>query len=73
MTCGLKRRVLLLLFVAAVLLSGCVSKGKYNELEGKYNGLRGQYNDLQGQYYNLQGQYKPVSYTHLTLPTNREV
>ena len=60
MTCGLKRRVLLLLFVAAVLLSGCVSKGKYDELEGKYNGLRGQYNDLLGQYYNLQGQYKQL-------------
>ena len=54
MTCGLKRRVLLLLCVAAVLLSGCVSKGKYNELEVKYNGLRGQYNDLQGQYRQLQ-------------------
>ena len=60
MTCGLKRRVLLLLFVAAVLLSGCVSKGKYDELEVKYNGLRGQYNDLLGQYYNLQGQYKQL-------------
>ena len=60
MTCGLKRRVLLLLFVAAVLLSGCVSKGKYDELEVKYNGLKGQYNDLLGQYYNLQGQYKQL-------------
>ena len=60
MTCGLKRRVLLLLFVAAVLLSGCVSKDTYDELEVKYNGLRGQYNDLLGQYYNLQGQYKQL-------------
>ena len=73
MTCSLKRRVLLLLCGASVLLAGCVSQGKYNDLEGKYNNLQGQYNDLQGQYYNLQGQYKPVSYTHLTLPTNREV
>jgi chemotaxis protein MotB len=54
MTCGLQRRVLLLLFVASVLLSGCVSKGKYNDLEGKYNDLQGQYNNLQGQYQKLQ-------------------
>jgi chemotaxis protein MotB len=60
MTCGLKRRVLLLLFVAAVLLSGCVSKDTYDELEVKYNDLLGQYNDLLGQYYNLQGQYKQL-------------
>jgi chemotaxis protein MotB len=60
MTCGLKRRVLLLLFVAAVLLSGCVSTDTYDELEVKYNDLRGQYNDLRGQYYNLQGQYKQL-------------
>ena len=33
MTLGLQRRVLLLLCVASVLLSGCVSKGKYNDLE----------------------------------------
>jgi chemotaxis protein MotB len=54
MTCGLKRRVLFLLCVASVLLSGCVSKGKYDELEGKYNGLQGQYTNLQGQYNQLQ-------------------
>src|SRR4029453_6938803 len=57
---GLKRRVLLLLCVASVLLSGCVSKGKYNDLEGKYNNLQGQYTNLQGQYTNLQGQYKQL-------------
>jgi chemotaxis protein MotB len=51
---GLQRRVLLLFCVAAVLLSGCVSKGKYNELESKYNGLQGQYTTLQGQYQQLQ-------------------
>jgi chemotaxis protein MotB len=51
---GLKRRVLLLLFVASVLLSGCVSKGKYNDLQGQYNDLQGQYNALQGQYKQLQ-------------------
>ena len=60
MTLGLQRRVLLLLCVASVLLSGCVSKGKYNDLEGKYNGLQGQYNQLQGQYTDLQGQYKQL-------------
>jgi len=36
--------------VTSVLLSGCVSKGKYEELEGKYSALQGQYNQLQGQY-----------------------
>jgi chemotaxis protein MotB len=54
MTCSLKRRVLLLLCGASVLLAGCVSQGKYNDLEGKYNNLQGQYNDLQGQYKQLQ-------------------
>jgi len=54
MTLGLKRSVLLLLCVASVLLSGCVSKGKYNDLEGKYSELQGQYNNLQGQYQRLQ-------------------
>jgi chemotaxis protein MotB len=51
---GLQRRVLLLFCVAAVLLSGCVSKGKYNDLESKYNALQGQYTTLQGQYQQLQ-------------------
>src|SRR5215471_12397887 len=54
MTCSLKRSVLLLLCVASVLLSGCVSKGKYEDLEGKYSDLQGQYNNLQGQYQKLQ-------------------
>ena len=54
MTLGLKRSVLLLLCVASVLLSGCVSKGKYENLEVKYNELQGQYNNLQGQYQKLQ-------------------
>jgi chemotaxis protein MotB len=54
MTLGLKRSVLLLLCVASVLLSGCVSKGKYNDLAGKYNDLQGQYTNLQGQYKQLQ-------------------
>jgi chemotaxis protein MotB len=40
--------------VASVLLSGCVSKGKYENLEVKYNELQGQYNNLQGQYQKLQ-------------------
>jgi chemotaxis protein MotB len=57
MTCGLQRRVLLLLCGASVLLSGCVSQGKYDDLEGKYNALQGQYNALQGQHTTLQGQY----------------
>ena len=51
---GLKRRVLLLLCGAAVLFAGCVSKGKYNDLEAKYNDLQGQYTTLQGQYQQLQ-------------------
>ena len=54
MTCRLQRRVLLLLCGASVLLSGCVSQGKYDDLEGKYNTLQGQYNQLQGQYNQLQ-------------------
>jgi len=54
MTLGLQRRVLLLFCVASVLLSGCVSKGKYNNLEGQYKQLQGQYTDLQGQYRQLQ-------------------
>jgi chemotaxis protein MotB len=51
---GLQRRVLLLLCGAAVLLAGCVSKGKYTELESKYTALQGQYTTLQGQYQQLQ-------------------
>jgi chemotaxis protein MotB len=54
LTCGLKRRVRLLLCVAAVLLSSCVSQGKYDALEGKYTALQGQYNDLQSQHQKLQ-------------------
>jgi len=54
MTCGLKRSGLLLLCVASVLLSGCVSEGKYNALQGQYNALQGKYNALQGQYTQLQ-------------------
>jgi chemotaxis protein MotB len=57
MTLGLQRSVLLLLCAASALLAGCVSQGKYDELEGKYNALQGQYNQLQGQYGQLQGQY----------------
>jgi len=51
---GLTRRVWLLLGVAAVLLAGCVSQGKYDDLQGKYTQLQGQYNALQGQYQQLQ-------------------
>lgn len=51
---GLQRRVLFLLCGAAVLLAGCVSKGKYNDLEAKYTDRQGQYTTLQGQYQQLQ-------------------
>src|SRR5262245_12615698 len=54
MTLGLPRSVLLLLCAASALLAGCVSQGKYDELEGKYTALQGQYNQLQGQYNQLQ-------------------
>jgi chemotaxis protein MotB len=54
LTLGLKRRVLLLLCGASVLLSSCVSQGKYDDLEGKYHALEGQYTQLQGQYAQLQ-------------------
>src|SRR5262245_56319076 len=47
MTLGRKRSVLLLVCLASVLLSGCVSKGKYNDLQGQYNDLQGQYKQLQ--------------------------
>jgi chemotaxis protein MotB len=60
MTLGLQRSVLLLFCVASVLLSGCVSKGKYNNLEEQYTGLQGQYKQLQGQYTDLQGQYRQL-------------
>jgi chemotaxis protein MotB len=60
MTFGLKRNVLLLVCVASVLLSGCVSKGKYNDLQGQYTELQGQYNTMQGQYNTKQGQYKQL-------------
>jgi chemotaxis protein MotB len=43
-----------LLCGAAVLLAGCVSKGKYNDLEAKHTELQGQYTTLQGQYQKLQ-------------------
>src|SRR5215475_1977192 len=58
--CDWKRSVLLLCCVASVLLSGCVSKGKYNDLEGQYTSLQGQYKQLQGQYTDLQGQYRQL-------------
>src|SRR5262249_17350750 len=51
---GLQRRVLFLLCGAAVLLAGCVSKGKYTDLEAKYTDLQGQYTTLQGQYQKVQ-------------------
>jgi chemotaxis protein MotB len=60
MTFGLKRSVLFLVCMASVLLSGCVSKGKYNNLEEQYTGLQGQYKQLQGQYTDLQGQYRQL-------------
>jgi chemotaxis protein MotB len=54
MTGSLQRCVLLLLCVASVLLAGCVSRGKYDELQGQYSTLQRQYGDLQGQYTQLQ-------------------
>src|SRR5262245_47301060 len=47
MTLGLTRRVLLLLCVASVLLSGCVSKSKYHALLEQYDELAGHYHQLQ--------------------------
>ena len=61
MTLGLQRSVLLLLCVASVLLSGCVSQGKYDDLEGKYTDLQGQYNELQGQYNNCRANISSCS------------
>jgi chemotaxis protein MotB len=54
MTVGLQRSVLLLLCAASALLAGCVSQGKYDDLEAKYTALQGQYKQLQGQYQQLQ-------------------
>ena len=51
--CGLQRRVRFLLCVAAVLLSGCGSQDKYNDLESKYTTLQRQYTELQGQHTQL--------------------
>ena len=42
MILGLKRRALLLLCVAAVLLAGCVSQGKYDDLQAQYRQLQQQ-------------------------------
>jgi chemotaxis protein MotB len=56
-TFGLTHRVLLLVCGTSVLLAGCVSKGKYNDLQSQYTNLQGQYNTMQGQYTTLQGQY----------------
>jgi len=47
MTLGLQRSVLLLLCGAAALLAGCVSQGKYTDLENRYTTLQGQYTTLQ--------------------------
>src|SRR5215831_14074131 len=63
MPCGLKRHILLLLCGVSVLLSGCVSEGKYNELEGQYSALQGQYRALQGQHTALEGQYTQLQQT----------
>jgi len=46
----LHRRGRFLLCVAAVLLGGCVSQGKYDDLESKYTTLQRQYTELQSQY-----------------------
>jgi chemotaxis protein MotB len=46
--------------VSSVLLSGCVSRGKYDDLQGQYTTLQRQYTTLQGQYGDLQGQYKQL-------------
>ena len=54
MTCRLHCCVLLLLCGAAVLLSGCVSQGKYDDLESKYTTLQRQNTELQGQNTQLQ-------------------
>jgi chemotaxis protein MotB len=59
-TSGVKRSVLLLLGVASGLLAGCVSQGKYDDLQGQYNTLQRQHNALQGQYTTLDGQYKQL-------------
>jgi chemotaxis protein MotB len=66
MTFGLKRSVLLLVCVASVLLSGCVSKGKYNDLQGQYTQLQGQYTQLQGQYTQLQQSSAAQNAAHTT-------
>jgi len=60
MTCGLKRSALLLLCVASVLFSGCVSRGKYDDLQSQYTTLQRQNTTLQGQYNDLQGQYRQL-------------
>jgi chemotaxis protein MotB len=51
---GLQRRVRFLLCVAAVLCAGCVSQGKYDDLESKYTTLQRQNTELQGQNTQLQ-------------------
>jgi chemotaxis protein MotB len=60
MTLRLTRSALLLLGGAAMLLTGCISQGKYDTLEGQYTTLQGQYKTLQGQYTTLEGQYKQL-------------
>jgi chemotaxis protein MotB len=52
--------------MASVLLSGCVSKGKYNDLQGQYTELQGQYNTIQGQYKQLQQSSAAQNAAHTT-------
>src|SRR4029453_18427792 len=52
--CGLQRRVRFLLCVAAVLLSGCGSQDKYDDLESKYTTLQREYTELHRQDTELQ-------------------
>ena len=59
-TLGLQRSVLLLFCVASVLLSGCVSKGKYNNLEEQYTGNSGQYKQVAGTIYRSAGTYRQL-------------
>ena len=60
LTCDWKRGVLLLFCGASALLSGCVSQGKYDDLQGQYSTLQKQYSSLQGQYGDLQSQHRQL-------------
>jgi chemotaxis protein MotB len=51
----------LLFFLIVILLTGCVSKKKFKQLNAKYNSLDSSYNQLTGKYSDLTGKYSDLN------------